>query len=457
MWSQWEALLIVVFLLGALLTRSVTLWYLPIQIRTMSQSIVASNSPLAFAGGGSFSARTNGWPSSVILWPFAGRNTLWPLDSDKLPRRVGWRPIRTPKRGDRLNNHHTIRHSVLFSSEYDDESTYFEDYEETDDDIVLGNAADLSKWHNLDDMLMDLENDLDTLLDDEDDEELGEELEEIDFEDDEIEALLSLLGGEVTGGNDHDNDNVERVTLKNTPSMGLGSNLEEALLQGVVPVSAGVGSDCLPGDWGFDPLNIAEKDYILKAQYLLLQSLPGAKKEDMPPPRPTALILRDYREAEIRHGRLAMLAAVFWPLQEMLDKFILDVDQFGPLLYGPITLPYFPLLMTLLMMLLGYLDIYAKAIQEKDDIGDAFLPGDCFWDPLKMLEGAPNTMKRNMQERELFNGRVAMLAFAVYVFEEFMTHVPLISVKGNELLFLPAYQVPYIQEFLDEQFSNYAS
>ena len=446
------------FLLGASLTRSVTLWYhLPIQIRTMSQSIVASNSQLAFAGGGSFSARTNGWPSSVILWPFAGRNTLWPLDSDKLPRRVGWRPIRTPKRGDRLNNHHTIRHSVLFSSEYDDESTYFEDYEETDDEIVLGNAADLSKWHNLDDMLMDLENDLDTLLDDEDDEELGEELEEIDFEDDEIEALLSLLGGEVTGGDDHDNDNVERVTLKNTPSMGLGSNLEEALLQGVVPVSAGVGSDCLPGDWGFDPLNIAEKDYILKAQYLLLQSLPGAKKEDMPPPRPTALILRDYREAEIRHGRLAMLAAVFWPLQEMLDKFILDVDQFGPLLYGPVTLPYFPLLMTLLMMLLGYLDIYAKAIQEKDDIGDAFLPGDCFWDPLKMLEGAPNTMKRNMQERELFNGRVAMLAFAVYVFEEFMTHVPLISVKGNELLFLPAYQVPYIQEFLDEQFSNYAS
>jgi hypothetical protein len=150
-----------------------------------------------------------------------------------------------------------------------------------------------------------------------------------------------------------------------------------------------------------------------------------------------------------------MLAAIFWPLQEMLDKLLLDVDQFGPLVYGQVTLPYFPLLMTLIMMLLGYLDIYAKAIQEKDDIGDAFLPGDCFWDPLKILEGAPASMARNMQERELFNGRVAMLAVAAYTFEELTTHLPLISVKGNELLFLPAYQIPYIQEYLDDKFSFY--
>lgn len=341
-----------------------------------------------------------------------------------------------------------------FSSEYDDEATYFEDYEDADDDVMMGKTRGSSIWHNLDDLLIDLENDLETLLDDEDE----EDLDEVDFEDGDVEALLSLLDSE--GLDENDDNFLQEVTggfQGNSPSFGLASNLEEALLQGVVPVSAGVGSDCLPGDWGFDPLNIAEKDYIFQAQYLLLQSLPGAIKEDRPPPRPSALILRDYREAEIRHGRLAMLAAVFWPLQEMLDKFVLDQDQFGPLLYGPVTLPYFPLLMTLMMMLLGYLDIYAKAIQEKDEIGDAFLPGDCFWDPLKMLEGAPNSMKRNMQERELFNGRVAMLAFAAYFFEEFTTHVPLISVKGNELLFLPAYQVPYIQEFLDGQFSNYAS
>ena len=140
----------------------------------------------------------------------------------------------------------------------------------------------------------------------------------------------------------------------------------------------------------------------------------------------------------------------------MLDRLLLDVDQFGPLIYGQITLPYFPLLMTLIMMLLGYLDIYAKAIKEADGIGDAFLPGDCFWDPLKILQGAPPSMARNMQERELFNGRVAMLAFAAFLFEELTTGLPLIEVDGNELLFVPAYQVPYIQEFLDAQFSFYS-
>ena len=55
-------------------------------------------------------------------------------------------------------------------------------------------------------------------------------------------------------------------------------------------------------------------------------------------------------------------------------------------------------------------------------------------------------MKRNMQERELFNGRVAMLAFATYIWEEAVTHKLLIKVEGNELLFEPAYQIPIIQE-----------
>ncbi|EEC44580.1 predicted protein, partial [Phaeodactylum tricornutum CCAP 1055/1] len=137
--------------------------------------------------------------------------------------------------------------------------------------------------------------------------------------------------------------------------------------------------------------------------------------------------LRDYREAEIRHGRLAMLASTFWPLQEMLDRLLLDDDQYGSLIYGSVTLPYFPLVMTAIMLLLGYLDVYSQAVKDMDEIGEAFLPGDCFWDPLKVLEGAPDSMKRNMQERELFNGRVAMLAFAAFVWEEGITHLPLIE------------------------------
>lgn len=52
------------------------------------------------------------------------------------------------------------------------------------------------------------------------------------------------------------------------------------------------------------------------------------------------------------------------------------------------------------------------------------------------------------------NGRVAMFGFAIYTWEEFITQTPLIDIPGNELLLEPAYQVPYIQKWLDNQFSG---
>merc|ERR1719231_305152 len=49
------------------------------------------------------------------------------------------------------------------------------------------------------------------------------------------------------------------------------------------------------GDYGFDPLNL------------------GTDETFVP-----------FREAEIKHGRLAMLAAVAWPLQEILHPLFVD-------------------------------------------------------------------------------------------------------------------------------------
>jgi hypothetical protein len=236
-------------------------------------------------------------------------------------------------------------------------------------------------------------------------------------------------------------------------------SLEEALRQGVVPADAGVGSGSLPGDFGFDPLNFADKDYIGLVQRFIINLIPGEKDIFEETTRPSALILRDYREAEIRHGRLAMLAAVFWPLQEMTDRFVLDQDQFssvlGSLFHGGMTLPYIPLFMTALLLLLGYLDIYSKAVKEYEKVGEAFAPGDCFWDPLSMLQGAPSNMKRNMQERELLNGRMAMLGVGFYIYEEAISGLALIEIPGNELLFEPLYQVPFVQRWLDYQFGYY--
>jgi hypothetical protein len=48
-----------------------------------------------------------------------------------------------------------------------------------------------------------------------------------------------------------------------------------------------------------------------------------------------------------------------------------------------------------------------------------------------------------------------MIAVASYVWEEAATHLPVIMVGSNDLLFLPAYEVPFVQEWLDEQFSSH--
>jgi len=289
------------------------------------------------------------------------------------------------------------------------------------------------------------------------------------MDNDDFSDLLPFESDDDDDDEDDDPKDTELVALEEELSVPLpesAETLEKALLEGVVPVGADVGSESLPGDFNFDPLNFAARDYIGRAQHFTINLVPenrnnrvaaaaATEVERSYQERPKALILRDYREAEIRHGRLAMLAAIFWPLEEMLDELFLDENQFGSLVYRTgFTLPFFPLLMTAVMLLLGYLDVYSQERKSMDKIGEAFLPGDCFWDPLSMLKDAPDTMKRNMQERELFNSRTAMLAVAAYFWEELTTGKPLILIPGNELLFRPAYENPFIQSWLDSLFQE---
>ena len=281
----------------------------------------------------------------------------------------------------------------------------------------------------------------------------------------ELERLLAEQGWSTTPSPTTRTESSKFVTSE----VSSRKSLEKALMQGVVPAEAGVGSQCLPGDAGFDPLNFAQYDLVPLVQSFLLNLISPEKKDDSKdsskkvlektPKRPAALILRDYREAEIRHGRLAMLAAIFWPLQEILDKLILTPldkydEDFTMLFGGGRTLPYISLLMTACMLLLGYLDIYSNAIKEEDS-GDAFLPGECFWDPLNLLDSttAPQNMIRKMQEREIVNGRYAMIAFLVYAIQELIFHRPLIDIAYNEPLFTPAFELPAVQHWLDDQFT----
>jgi len=155
----------------------------------------------------------------------------------------------------------------------------------------------------------------------------------------------------------------------------------------------------LPGDRGFDPFNFA--------------STPDA--------------LQWYRTAEVKHARLAMLAAVGWPLSELLDKKLamafnlkplLDMsDRVPSVLNGGLDrtpLPYWAAVLGVAFAIetLGFL-------KEKSafEAGGQYTPGDLGFDPLGL---AGNTLedRKWKAEAEIFNGRLAMLAITSFALQE---------------------------------------
>merc|ERR1719253_1733789 len=140
-----------------------------------------------------------------------------------------------------------------------------------------------------------------------------------------------------------------------------------------------VGDGTLAGDMNFDPLQISDS--------------PGK--------------LAWYREAEIKHARLAMLAAFGWPISELTN--------FGNLLTGDGRAP------SLLNGGLGEINaVYweAKGLDKQFGKKDDYLPGMLGFDPL----GADSP---GMRTAEITNGRVAMLAITVYALEEALTKSPI--------------------------------
>lgn len=303
----------------------------------------------------------------------------------------------------------TPRRSLAFTTVQDRYTAYTTHYAASasrpgnDDDVSEGKTAarkenpgsiDTDDNEDDDDLydfeiedLFDVFLDLDDNADDPEERDDEDENDEIDLDD-----LLRALESKELQSQDMQEiiskaADLEIFTMNQPISAAAAEILEKALLQGVVPVGANVGSDKIPGDLGFDPLNFSERDWIPLVQNFLLNLLPGprypfdvnnnndAGKKTTPlsfhqSPRPKALIIRDYREAEIRHGRLAMLAAVIWPLQELVDELILPTDLFGPLIYGPVTLPYFPISMTAILLLLGYLDIYSQVHRKSGSLSN---------------------------------------------------------------------------------------
>uniref|UniRef100_A0A7S3NGC9 Plastid light harvesting protein n=1 Tax=Aureoumbra lagunensis TaxID=44058 RepID=A0A7S3NGC9_9STRA len=132
-----------------------------------------------------------------------------------------------------------------------------------------------------------------------------------------------------------------------------------------------------------------------------------------------------FREAEIKHGRVAMLAAFGFPIAE----------QFHPLFGGQIDVPSYiayqqtPLqtFWPLVVLYIGVIEIFSVFTfispfenGEYWQLKPTHKSGDFDWDPLDFKPTNPTEYKE-MATKEINNGRLAMIAIAGMVVQELVT------------------------------------
>ena len=151
------------------------------------------------------------------------------------------------------------------------------------------------------------------------------------------------------------------------------------------------------GDVGFDPFNFAGND---------------SKK------------LYTMREAEVKHGRIAMLASVGWFVSELLDKRIAHIfhlpavlghgDKVPSLLNGGLEL-ISPVYWFTVLGVAGVLEVWSMSKEANP------LAGDYGFDPFGFYP-SDNAEQERMQLAEIKNGRLAMMAITGFAYQELFTN-----------------------------------
>ena len=185
--------------------------------------------------------------------------------------------------------------------------------------------------------------------------------------------------------------------------------LKAGLLKPDSPLADGEAS-LLVGNKGFDPLGFATS---LKT-------------------------LKTYREAELKHGRLAMLAALGWPVSELFHPYLAKLAGASDLLVKAEGLPekvpsllngglefINPLFFLAVIVFSGAVESVAiNKIRAQD-----YTPGDLGFDPLNIYKGVGSAEKqRELELKELNNGRLAMIAITGYAAQEFVSKVSVVGV-----------------------------
>lgn len=163
----------------------------------------------------------------------------------------------------------------------------------------------------------------------------------------------------------------------------------------------------MAGDVGFDPFNFADTE-----ERLLWQ-----------------------RQAELKHARIAMLAAVGWPLSELYDKPLAHMWNMKPILGFGDRVPSLlngglakvpPLYWVAVLGLASAIEIRAMNQSSKSD-----------WGPVGLYSNSPSDVA------EIQNGRLAMMAIVGFAVQEFVTKIGV--VHQTPIFFHPLNE--YVQYF----------
>jgi hypothetical protein len=148
--------------------------------------------------------------------------------------------------------------------------------------------------------------------------------------------------------------------------------------------------------------------------------------------------LRRYREAELTHGRVAMLATVGFLVGEKVEgsSFFFKSVQ-GPAIdhLAQVPAPFW----LLLLIGIANAELYRAQygwVPPKDCLPDEpgllrpdYNPGDIGFDPLKLRPSDPAQLEE-LQTKELQNGRLAMLAAAGFMAQELVDHEKILDHLG---------------------------
>ena len=137
--------------------------------------------------------------------------------------------------------------------------------------------------------------------------------------------------------------------------------------------------------------------------------------------------LKRYREAELTHGRVAMLAVVGFLVGEAVEgsSFLFDAQISGPAISHLAQVPpFFWVLLTAAIGLaekkraeIGWVEPENVPVSQPGLLRTTYTPGDLGFDPLGLKPSGEDAFK-TMQNKELQNGRLAMLGAAGFMAQE---------------------------------------